>query len=258
MKTRSTARVLALGVLAGLSTFAAPAFAGERTALGELETMPAVKDAESPGKTLGVPGLVLKEQQAGRTSYYEVTAAKKDGYCLVSRDQMLSLADVTTDSDTDEVWRLVEKDGGATLERTKYQVASYLGNVWVKSKAKVTLKPLATDLGITAWGMRDTNGDVVVIAHRATSGRESGPQSKDSGPSSASTSSSCSYGAARIRASALKAGGGSAQLTGRLPAVGEGKERREPQFVVDISAVKLARDPEPIISVRVRKALNES
>ena len=151
-------------------TFVTPAFAGERTALGDLATIPAVKDIEDPGTHLGVPGLTLKEQHTSRTSYYEVSAATSQGYCLVLRDQMFELAPTTTDSDVNELWRLVEQDGGATLEKTRYQIASYVGSAWVKSKTSVTLKPLATELGITAWGMRDTNGDLVVIAPRATSG----------------------------------------------------------------------------------------
>lgn len=250
-------KLAALGILTALATLTLPALAGERTSLADLQALPAVKEAESPGKTLGVPGITLKEQQAGRTSYYEITAAQKEGYCLVMRNQVFVLSNNTTDTDTDELWRLVEKDGGATLERTKYQVASYLGNVWVKSKSSVTLKPLATEFGVTTWGMRDTNGDLVVITPRATAGQESGPQTKEPGFMSGSTSSTCNYGAARIRASALKSGGGAAQLIGRLPAEGEGKSRVEPQFVVDISAIKVGRDPEPVISVRMRKALNE-
>jgi hypothetical protein len=240
--------------LATLSTTSTTAFAGERTSLGELATLPAVKDIEDPGPHMGVPGLTLKEH-SGRVAYYEITAATSQGYCLVMRDGIFELSSMTTESDVSELWRLVEKDGGATLEKTHYQIAPYLGNAWVKSKTSVTLKPLATDLGITAWGMRDTNGDLVVIAPRATSGNESGPQSKEGGGSM--THSACTYGATRIRASTLKAGGGTAQLTGRLPAEGgdgEGKATVEPAFIIDISAVKVARDPEPVISVRVRRA----
>jgi hypothetical protein len=242
----------AVCLVAALATLSTTAFAGERTSLGELATLPTVKDIEDPGTHTGVPGLTLKEQHSLRTTYYEISAATSQGYCLVLRDHMFELSPSTTDTDVTELWRFVEKDGGATLEKTHYQVASYVGNAWVKSKSSVTLKPLATDLGITAWGMRDTNGDLVVIAARATSGAESEPQSKEGGGST--THSGCSYGATRIRASALKAGGGVAQLTGRLPPEGEGKAKVESPFAIDISAVKVARDPEPVISVRVRKA----
>jgi hypothetical protein len=242
----------ALLVVAALATLSTTAFAGERTSLAELASLPTVKDSEDPGTHMGVPGLKLKEEHSLRTTYYEISAATSQGYCLVMRDRMFELSPSTTDTDVSELWRFVEKDGGATLEKTRYQVASYVGNAWVKSKTSVTLKPLATDLGITAWGMRDTNGDLVVIAPRATSGNESGPQRNEGGGST--THSGCTYGATRIHASALKAGGGSAQLTGRLPAEGEGKTRVEPAFIIDISAVKVARDPEPVISVRVRRA----
>lgn len=230
-----------------------PALAGERTNLSALSTLPSPKEAESPGKTLGVPGLTLKEESpANEPSHYEIKAATGQGYCLVNRENVFELEPTTTETDHHELWRLVEKDGSATLEKTIYQVAPYLNNAWIKSKASVELKALATDFGITAWGMRETNGDVVVLARRATFGRESTTMRAESEPLFGNSSSSCTFGAVRVLAASLK-GGGSAQLTGRLPAVGEGKSRTEPQFIIDVTALKLSRDPEPVLSVRFRK-----
>lgn len=239
-----------LTITSGLLCLGAPAFAGERTNLGDIPTLPAPKDATDAPKTMGVPGLTLKEVHTSRSSYYEVHAASAQGYCLVNRDHVFELQTDTTDTASDEVWRLVEKDGTATLERTRYEIAPFVGNVWVKSKVTIELKALATDLGLTAWGMREANGDVVVLAKRVTFGQESGPQSETG---FSSTTSGCIFGAARIRAAALKTGGGTAQLTGRLPAEGEGKSRVEPQFVIDVSAVKVSRQPEPVVSVRLRR-----
>ena len=43
-----------------------------------------------------------------------------------------------------------------------------------------------------------------------------------------------------------------AQLTGSLPAHGTGKDKVTPQFMVDVSLSRVARDPEPKLAVRVR------
>lgn len=249
----------ALGIALGLltvTTVTTPAFAGERTSLSDLPVLSSPKDAADSKDAHGVPGLTVKQRQTPRSTYHEVTVARAKGYCLVDRDEVFDLETYATDtgSEARELWQLVEKDGAARLERTRYQVAPLVGDdAWVLSRSSVTLKVLATDLGVTVWGMREANGDVVILAKRATSGRESAPAG-DSGISF--TSSSCTFGAVRVRAASLKAGGGSAQLSGQLPAVGEGKARVEPTFVIDVSVVKVSRDPEPVVSVRVRKGLD--
>lgn len=249
---RRIAHVLAVfGVVA---TVASPAFAGERTVLSAVPTLVAAKDAENPPKQYGVPGLSLKEEKTNRSSYYEISAATAQNYCLVNLEENLEMQPMTTNTDQAEMWRLTEKDGTATLERTRYQVAPYLDSAWIKSKNSIELKPLATDLGVTAWAMRQSNGDVVVLAMHATGGRESmrGEKPEQQGRFNF-THSECTFGAVRISAYAIAHGGGSAQLRGDLPAVGEGKARVVPQYVIDVSASKTTRDPEAILSARIRK-----
>ncbi len=68
-------------------------------------------------------------------------------------------------------------------------------------------------------------------------------------PQSEFASSNCSFGATRMNAASIAAGA-VAHLSGeRTP---DPKGPRE-VFAVDISASKLSRDPEPMLSVRVRK-----
>lgn len=252
MNRRSVHFFAVFGVLA---TVATPAIAGERTALSAVPTLVAPKDAETPPKQYGVPGLSLKEQKTNRSSYYEITAATAQNYCLVNLEENLEMQPITTNTDQNEMWRLTEKDGTATLERTRYQVAPYLDTAWIKSKNTIALKPLATDLGVTAWAMRQANGDVVILSMHGTGGREAmrGSEKADQVGRFSFTHSECNFGAVRISAYAIAHGGGSAQLRGDLPAVGEGKARIVPQYVIDVSASKTSRDPEAVLSARIRK-----
>jgi hypothetical protein len=243
----------AIAVALGLLTIAIPAFAGQRTNLSDIPALPKPKDITSP-KDYGVAGLTLHERQTQRSSYYESTASTKQGYCIVRQEGFLELSESTTEQDGGELWRFTEADGKANLERTRYQVAPYLDNAWVKSKNTVELKALASDLGVTIWGMRTETGDVVVLAKAANGGRETVKSAEEKEMTLMSfASSSCTYGAVRISAYTIAHGGGIAQMNGHLPAVGEGKAKVEPQFLVDVSAFKVSRDPEPVISVRIRK-----
>jgi hypothetical protein len=61
----------------------------------------------------------------------------------------------------------------------------------------------------------------------------------------------CDFAIARLDPHAAPAGS-IAQIFGTLPAEGKGKSRVVPHFLVDASLAKLSRDPEPILSVRVR------
>jgi hypothetical protein len=151
-----------------------------------------------------------------------------------------------------ELWRLTEADGKATLERTRFEVASYLKSAWVKSRTSIELREVAKASGVTVWGYREPSGDVVLLARGGEGGRESArPKKVPEDQGIEFVSSDCSFGATRINAAAIRSGG-AAQLRGSLPAVGEGKQKVIPRFVIDGSLAKLARDPEPVLSVRVR------
>lgn len=245
----------ALAALAGLSLVAVtfPALA-DKTAVSEIPKMAAPKDATNPPKTYGVPGLSVKEQQVPRSTYTELTAATKQGYCLIeSTSAFMVLVESTSSTDLSELWRFSEKDGTASLERTRFELVTYLENAWVKSKTTTELKQVANDQGVTVWAMRDQDGDFVFLAKGAEGGRETHlGRNPDDGGEVGNAISSCNYGATRISASTVKNGGGIAQLNGSLPAVGQGKDKVVPRFTVDISALKLSRDPEPEITVRVR------
>lgn len=256
---RATARSRALRRLAPLAAAATtllgavPANAGDRSPLSALPTLPAPRDRADPPKDRGVPGLVVKEHTSAARRYLELKAITSQGYCLAEHEYGLSLQSSTTATDRPgEVWRLVEKDGGATFERTRYVVADDLGSAWVKSRSTIALREVTKANGVTVWGYRDANGDVVLLARGVRSGREIRPP-KDGEPAGvAFVPSDCAFGAARLSVGAAKSGV-PAQLQGALPPEGEGKAKIVPRFVVDGTLAKVTRDPEPVLSVRVRR-----
>ena len=80
-------------------------------------------------------GLAVKEHENAARSYLELTAARSRGYCLASTEGALQLESSTTMLDgKTELWRFVEADGKATLERTRFEVAADLKDTWMKSK----------------------------------------------------------------------------------------------------------------------------
>ncbi|MBX3215802.1 MAG: hypothetical protein KF850_27435 [Labilithrix sp.] len=242
--------LVAAGVLTLLG--AADARAGDRSPISDLPVLPAPRDRADPPKDYGVPGLVVKEHTSAARRYLELRAVTSQGYCIAERGLGLRLhASTTVTDEPGEVWRLVEKDGGATFERTRYEVADDLNSAWVKSKTTIALREVTKANGVTVWGYRDTNGDVVLLARGASSGREVRPPTNDFEGFDFITS-DCAFGAARLSIGAAKKGV-LAQLHGTLPAEGEGKSKVVPRFVVDGTLAKLARDPEPVLSVRVRR-----
>ncbi|MBX3204997.1 MAG: hypothetical protein KF764_08000 [Labilithrix sp.] len=249
---RRSGRLVASAAVATALLGAAPATAGERSLLSSLPTLPAPRDRTDPPKDYGVPGLAVKEHTSAARTYLELTAAGSQGYCIVDQSGLrLKTWTTETENDSTELWRLVEKDGSATFERTRYVVASYLASAWVKSKTSIALREITKANGVTVWGYRDASGDVVLLARGVTSGREVRPAKPEEGLGIDFVASECGFGAARLGIGAAK-NGVLAQLRGKLPPVGEGKAKVVPQFVVDGTLAKLARDPEPVLSVRVR------
>ncbi len=244
--------VLASLVAAAALSASAPAAAGEKAPISALPALPAPRDRTDPPKDYGVTGLAVKEHTSAARSYLELTAATSRGYCIVDTEFGLRLESSTTALDNRvELWRLVEKDGRATFERTRFEVSTYLNNAWEKSKTTIELREVARSNGVAVWGFREPSGDVVLLARGASGGREVRPKKQEENGGFDFVSSDCTFGAVRIAASAAKAGS-LAQLRGSLPPVGEGKAKVTPQFVVDGSLAKLSRDPEPVLAVRVR------
>jgi hypothetical protein len=108
---------------------------------------------------------------------------------------------------------------------------------------------------VVAWAYREGR-DVTVVAR--TDREASGLQSPQAGKEDTVTSflsADCGFVLARLDGK-KPAAGAVARIVGRLsPRVEEnGEERRKiwPRFFVDASLSKVTRDPEPILSVRVR------
>lgn len=252
MKTFAT-----LAIVATLSALTIPASAGERSAISSLPVLPDVKDATTPPPLLGVPGLKFENKTTQYSKYTEVTAAKAKGYCLVQWDAgfiHLQLSESISGGVVEEMWHFVETDGKASLERIRFEMS--LDSAWVRSKSSAELRSLATSDGITVWGLREPDGSVLVFARGATSGREASSLPKDHEQSEL-VGSDCTFGATRLDARAI-AKGAAAQLSGNVSIVAgdtddvPGKKLTQ-RFVVDISASKLSRDPESMLSVRVRR-----
>ena len=255
MFPRSVARAFASVVGLAALLASSPGSAGDKLAISTLPTLPAPRDRTEPPKDYGVPGITVKERQWASRSHLELTAATSRGYCIVdASDSALQLASSTTMFEGQmELWKLVEADGKATLERTRFTIASNLNDLWVQSKTSTDLRAVARSDGVTVWAFRDASrGDVVLLARGATGGREAHAKSAEDEGLPDFVSSGCTFGAARLPSSAAKAGA-LAHLNGTLPPVGEGKSKVTPRFVVDGSLAKLSRDPEPVLSVRVRR-----
>ena len=255
MFRRSAARALTPALAAAALLASSPGVAGDKTPLSGLPTMPAPRDrTEAPQEYKnGVAGVTVKEHASAARIYLEVVAATSRGFCIIERDWSFRLGYSTAEVDKPvEVWRLVEDDGKATLERTRLEVAVDAKNAWTRSKTSIELRPMTRSNDVTVWAFRDgPAGDVVLVARGVDRGRELRPLESEGAPSF--VSSECGFGAVRLMPSAAKTGT-LAQLRGTLPHApsGRGEPKVTPEFLVDASLAKLSRDPEPVLSVRFR------
>ena len=256
--SRVRIRIALIAIAGGLLLTTTPsiAVAGDKTPLSSLRTAPTPRDRTEPEK-LGVPGLAVKETTGARP-YLELTAAKAQGYCIVDREARSTLQASTLwasheKADQLELWRLVEKDDAATatLERTRLMLVPSQHDAWALSKQSIELRPVGRSNGITVWGYRDPAGDAVLLARGVSSGRELVPESEQEARGFGFVSSDCAYGAVHLFAANAKSGS-IVQARGSLPPIGEGKAKTIPQFIVNGSIVKLSRDPEPLLDVRIR------
>ena len=246
------ASVLALTLLAP-----AAALAGSTSPISSLATLPQPVALKSSPYVEPIPGLTIKSKDGyGNTTWHDLTAATGRGYCLAQREvgyrwmgtYGASSRSATEDLDLD---RLTEKDGKVTLERTRVHLDPPSGTVTATGRSQVELKEIArTAAGVVVWAYRDERA-IVVLAKRVERGVESRQLASDDGSPPFVSTESCPFGGASLDARRSE-GGTFAQLSGNLPAQGTGKDKVIPKFIIDASLSRVARDPEPLIAVRVR------
>ncbi len=250
-RPRTRPRLVALLATASMASLAAPADAGDRLPVSALPTAPPFVEVKDPA-TVGAPAGVSVKEEGTDYKYHVLEAATRAGYCVVSRTQSLRMQ-ATTDwdfEDADEVWRFTE-DSGPSVERTRFARVTEDRTLRVRSRQTIRPVEVARANGLTVWGFRESNGDVVLLARGAQSGREGEGPWKEPTELISFAHSDCTFGATRIAGQRAKTGA-VAQLRGELPPVGEGESRVVPRFIVDATLAKLSRDPEPILSVRIR------
>ena len=217
----------------------------------------ATKVTETPNPPIPVPGLTLKTTDGYRgTKMHDLQAATARGYCLVTREgglRWMSSWGVSSRSQTQslELDRLIEKDGKASLERTIVNFDPSDASLSGLGTSRVDLHEVARNAqGVVVWAFRDGR-DVVILARKVERGVESRPRDSDEGMIPFASAEGCPFAGARLDARRPEEGS-IAQLSGVLPAEGSGKDKVVPQFTVDVSLSRFARDKEPKLAVRVR------
>lgn len=244
--------LLALGVLAS-----SDAHAGEKRKLSELPALPAFKAPPSPLAPAEIPGVKITKSSAGTTTYVEASASTRAGYCFVQRLVGLELlGSVGLSADVDEMWRFAEKDGSATLERIVFDADVAADKLMVRGRTSIALRQVATMEGLAAWAFRDSDGSVVILARGGDSGRQSVSGKREEIDMMQFSSSSCAFGATRLDGRRAVVGA-TARLSGTLlgggAAAPSNARAGAPGFVLDSSLAKTSRDPEPMLSVRLRR-----
>lgn len=249
---------LATTVVGALSLLApSEAQAGTKAPLSSLASLPAPTPPRTPETTDAVAGVTVKTKDGyGGTVWHDVNASTGRGYCLATteggyrwmRSWGTSSKGTASDLDLD---RLVEKDGKATLERTRVHFDPTDASLTTRGRSQVELREIArTPAGIVVWAFRDGK-DVVVLARNVERGVESRHPSTEDGGFPFVSADGCPFAGARLDARKPDAGS-VAQLTGALAPVGTGKDKVVPRFMVDASLSRVARDPEPMLAVTVR------
>jgi hypothetical protein len=217
-----------------------------------LPVLPAVRERTEPPEKLGVPGLSLEERTGYRgKTYYELKVEKGRGYCLASHEFGVRLSTEASPESGNELWRFVEADGTATLERTRFAWALETKTLWIQSRTSVALRQVASVGTATVWAYRESTGDVMLVARGADRGRQSTqPPNAEGGDVFTTVSSDCTFGATLL-STKLAQRGTSAQLAGSTSTSERGVANRG-AFVIDASVSKLSRDPEPVLAVRIR------
>lgn len=233
---------------------------GAAAPISSLPTLPAPAPVRvTTPAAIAVPGVSLKSRDGfGGSKWHELTAATGRGYCFSATDTGLRFMDsygTSSKGDLEELDlnRLVEKDGKTSLERTRIVFDPSTATVTPKGRSTVELSEITRGPdGVVVWAYR-TGHEVMVITKRADRGMESHARGKpEDGIIIPFVSvDNCTYAGARLDVKRAESGS-YAQLVGNLPPKGEGKEKVQQRFLVDASLSKVARDPEPILSVRIR------
>jgi hypothetical protein len=220
---------------------------GERSTMASLPVLPAPRAiAESAAK---LEGLSVGRPDGVRL---HLQAATTRGYCLVSRGIVsLELRAEADGPDWSEIWRFTEDDSGAQLEKTRLEVFLDKGVVRAVGRTSVVLRAVARQDGITVWGFREPNGEVTLVARGANKGHEARERTTSDKEGLGLTSSECGWGAVRLAGTTATVGT-VAYLFGVVPRPGEAKRAAARRYVVNASLSKLSREPEPMLSVRIR------
>jgi len=254
---RATCILSVAFVAAGSLLAPSQAHAGTRAPLSTLAALPAPAPPRMPEATGSLPGVTVKSKDGyGSTRWHDVNAATGRGYCLSTTDGgyrwMSSWGTSAKGSASDlNLDRLAEKDGKATLERTRVRFDPSDASLTTAGRSQVELREIArTPAGVVVWAFREGR-DVVVLARNIERGIEARRPNAEEGMFPFVSSDGCPFAGARL--DARKAENGSvAQLTGALPPVGTGKEKVVPRFIVDASVSRVGRDPEAMLAVSVR------
>ncbi|CAN5884013.1 hypothetical protein BH11MYX4_BH11MYX4_37960 [soil metagenome] len=249
--------LLAVPVALFTVALSSAASAGATAPLSSLAALPGPVAPKVPSAVTIVPGLGLKSKEGYRgAQWHELTAATGRGYCINQNQFGYRWASTygTTSTAAEEdldLDRLVEKDGVATLERTTVRFDPGRGTIEAKGRSQVILKEVArTAAGVVVWAFRQERA-IVILARGVGGGVEGRQMAREEGMSPFVSADGCPFAGARIDARRPESGA-LAQLTGTLPAQGTGKERVVPKFIIDASVSRVARDPEPLLAVRVR------
>lgn len=249
---------LSASMIALVALVSPPAKAGTTAPLSALAALAAPAPLRTPESPTSVPGLVLKSKDGPReTRWHDLTAATGRGYCFQSTEGGLSWSGTkgSTSRSTAEDFDLVhfvEKEAKVTLERTRVHFDPPSGALVATGRSSVELEEVArTPSGVVVWAYRDGR-DVVVMARNVERGIEARrPTSGDDMSVPFVSSDGCPYAGARLDGRKPETGS-MAQISGNLAAQGKGKDKVVPRFIIDASLSRVARDPEPVLAVRVR------
>jgi hypothetical protein len=237
--------LLVLLVLAHVAQ-TAPASAGDRTPVSALPKLPATHERSAPPAAgESIAGVTITPNRTG--AYASIDARTKDGYCMVNRRFGLQLQETTGfEEESTELWRFRESESSLRVEMVGLGTIKEPRSLWARSRTSVEAVAIARHHGVTVWAFRDPSGDAYVVTRAAPEGQEALATDDPEGRFLfRNVFSGCSHGAVRISASLLKLGA-VVQLRGD-------QEHPEGKFVVDVSAAKLSRDPEAMLSVRLRR-----
>jgi hypothetical protein len=253
---RAYCKLIGAGLLGAVLLLPAEVQAGTTSPLSSIAVLPLPTLLKIPETPTKVPGVSVKSKDGhGQTRWHDLTASTGLGYCLVSQEGSsrwmgtygTSSRSSAEDLDLD---RLVEKDGKTTLERTRVHFDPPSGSLTAMGRSSVELQEVArTSAGIVVWAYREGR-NVIVLARNVEGGMEAHLTDREEGAPFISVD-GCPFAGARLDGRKPDAGT-AVQLSGNLPANGAGKQKVGAGFFIDASLSRVARDPEPLLAVRVR------